>query len=44
MDTAFQPAWSQTQLEIVRVWNGVRFFFEIPVPLRGHQVMTSLTL
>ena len=36
MDRAFQPPWSQTQIEIQRVWNGVRYTFERPVPLRGH--------
>jgi hypothetical protein len=38
MDTAFQPAWSQTQIEIQRAWAGVRFMFERAVPLRGHVV------
>ena len=36
MDRSFQPAWSQTQIEIQRVWVGVRFLFERPIPLRGH--------
>lgn len=34
--TSFQPSWSTVDAEVKRVWPGLRWLIDLPIPLSGH--------